>query len=223
MSTTKTGQDMPSASGLEETRVETAADEPKVTRRVLIVDADRDSRELYAIWFRHNGYDVVEAANGPDALEKAIATPIALLITETWLPQLDGFALCERLRSRPATRTLPILIVTADARSAVLDQACRAGADVVLVKPASPGEVFNHALRVLQRTPINDRQKTELEAGPVSTPPPSSCPECGQPLDHLHSVLHVSADHTEQRHHYSCRRCGRKYHGPTSGKLHETG
>jgi CheY-like chemotaxis protein len=161
--------------------------------RLLIADPDRDTRELYGDWFRQNGYDVVEAANGRDALEKAFAGRLSLVITETWLPQVDGFALCQQLRQHPDTSAVPIIIVTADARKAALDRAFRAGANVVLVKPVTPDDVFNDALLTIRLAQELDARNTVLEPGSLS-PPSLNCPECGSTLRCQYSYVDVADD-----------------------------
>jgi CheY-like chemotaxis protein len=107
--------------------------------RVLVVDPDADTRALYREVFHANGWDVVEAADGREALAKALTRPPALVMTEVRLPFLDGYALCDILRRDRATTAVPILVVTAEARSAGVDGARTVGADAVLVKPTRDG------------------------------------------------------------------------------------
>jgi CheY-like chemotaxis protein len=192
--------------------------------RLLIADPDRDTRELYSDWFRQNGYDVVQASNGRDALEKALATRLSLVITETWLPQVDGFALCQHLRQRPETSGVPIIIVTADARPAALDRAFRAGANVVLVKPVTPDDVFNDALLTIRLAQeLDDRRNTVLEPGSLA-PPQLDCPECGSALRCQYSYVDVADDYRQQRDHYRCPGCARHFeYGHAARKLRETG
>ena len=203
--------------------MEPAATTPGLPR-LLIADPDRDTRELYSHWFRQNGYDVVHAANGRDALEKALATRLSLVITETWLPQLDGFALCQQLRQHPETSAVPIIVVTADARRDALDRAFRAGANVVLVKPVSPDDVFNDALTSIRLAKeLDERGNAVFESGSVS-PPLLTCPKCGETLRCQYSFVDVADDYRQQKDHYRCPGCGRQYeYGHAAMKLRETG
>ena len=75
----------------------------ELVARVLIADADTDTRALYREVMR--GCHVVEAEDGRDALVKALSYPPALVITETRLPIVDGFALCDVLRRDSQTRS----------------------------------------------------------------------------------------------------------------------
>jgi len=109
-----------------------------IALRVLVVDADADMRALYRDALSAVGCEVVEASDGREALSNALVEPPTLVITEVRLPLMDGYALCEILRRDLATRAVPILIVTAEARSTELSRIRRAGANAVLVKPTPP-------------------------------------------------------------------------------------
>jgi CheY-like chemotaxis protein len=123
----------------------------KPTSRMLIADADWDTRALYREEFTRAGCDVVEASDGREALVKAISEPPTLIITEISLPFIDGYALCELLRRDRTTAHVPILVVTTEASPAQIVRAQRAGADVVLIKPTPPEHVLSEARRLLAR------------------------------------------------------------------------
>lgn len=131
----------------QETRV-IPRPKPSAPLRILIVDPDADTRSLYRAFVQLAGGDVVEASDGRDALVKALMHPPALVMTETRLPIIDGFALCEGLRRDVMTRTVPILVVTGDTGPAVVERARTAGADAILVKP-SLDAVLNEIRRLL--------------------------------------------------------------------------
>src|SRR5262245_39760218 len=94
--------------------------------RVLVADPDADARMLYREALHPDGYDVVEAADGRDALITALVRAPALLISELHLPLIDGFALFDILRRDHMTAEVPILVVTAEARSTEVARAHRA-------------------------------------------------------------------------------------------------
>jgi two-component system chemotaxis response regulator CheY len=124
-------------------------DDTRKTRRILVVEPDDDTRALYSQSLQLDGYDVVEASDGRDALVKALAQSPALVMTEARLPMFDGYALCEVLRRDATTRTVPILVITTQTRPADLERARAAGADAILVKPAAPDAVLNEVRRLL--------------------------------------------------------------------------
>jgi CheY-like chemotaxis protein len=117
--------------------------------RILVVDADDDTRALYREAFQLSACHVVEASDGRDAVTKALVNLPCLVVTAIRLPLLDGYALCEILRRNRATTGIPILVVTAEVGSAQLDRARKAGADVVLAKPTTPEHILSETRRLL--------------------------------------------------------------------------
>src|SRR5258708_22432873 len=95
---------------------------------ILVVDADDDTRALYRQAFALEGWNVVEASDGREALAKAFANTPTLVLAEMWLPFVDGCALSDILRRDPATADVPILVLTADAQWSAIDGARRSGA-----------------------------------------------------------------------------------------------
>jgi CheY-like chemotaxis protein len=200
--------------------------------RVLVVDPDADTRALYREAFDANGWDVVEGADGREALAKALTRPPALVVTEIRLPFLDGYALCDILRRDPATTTVPILVVTAEARVAGPDGARRVGANAVLVKPTTSEQVLAETRRLLSDRRDTDRSESPAAAPPVessplrprlsksfarfatttppASPPQLACPSCDESLTYEQSYVGgVSAKNAEQWDVYVCpRSCG---------------
>ena len=110
---------------------------PTLAPKVLLADPDVDSHLLYAHLLGLKEIEITHTTDGRNALVKALEYPFLLIITETCVPFLDGYALCEVLRHDRATITTPIMVVTADARPAALERALRAGADVAFTKPVT--------------------------------------------------------------------------------------
>lgn len=126
--------------------------------RILVVTADDDTRALYGQSFQESGCHVIEASDGRDALTKALARPPSLVVTETGLPFLDGYALCEVLRRDRATAGVPILIVTAEGRPAEMDRARDAGADIVVAEPTPPQHIVSLSRRLItEAKDLHDR------------------------------------------------------------------
>jgi two-component system chemotaxis response regulator CheY len=118
---------------------------------ILVVEADNHMRAHYRELFAIAGWDVVEASDGRDGLVKLLMHPPSLVITEINLPFIDGFGLCEVLRLDPKTAHIPVLVVTTEARPAQIVRAQRAGANVVLIKPAPAEQMLGEARRLLDR------------------------------------------------------------------------
>jgi CheY-like chemotaxis protein len=105
---------------------------------------------MYAEYLRHYGVVVEEAEDGPEALAKAIAVRPEVIVADALLPGIGGYKLCRTLRQTGATRTIPVVIVTADARPRSLSQGHESGADSVLVKPCLP-ETLHACIQELAR------------------------------------------------------------------------
>ena len=140
---------------------------------ILVVDPDEDTRSLHGEWFRTSGCDVVEAADGREALAEALARPPALVITETRLPFIDGHALCEILRVDGLTSGVPILVVTSDARAAELTRVRTAGATAVLIKPVTPEQMLAETRRLLIDGSASHERVTVTESETAAAPPRS--------------------------------------------------
>ena len=120
--------------------------------RVLVVDADAQTRSLYRDALRPVGCDVVEAADGREALTHAFVRTPSLILTDTRLPLIDGITLCEILRKDSTTRSVPILVVTDDGQTTALDRVRNAGADAVCVKPVSVETVIAESCRLIEQS-----------------------------------------------------------------------
>jgi CheY-like chemotaxis protein len=200
---------------------------------VLIVDQDDDNRAMYGQYMKAANWIVEEAADGRDALAKALALRPELIVTEIRLPGIDGFELCKLLRSDFATRAIPIVVVTGDAYTRDLKMALNAGATSVLLKPCVPEAVLTEAVRLLEAvreagtppagTPPADTEPREgprrglsrshlrgETAAPPALPPGLICPQCDCPLDYKSSqVGGVSARNAEQWDYFVCEHgCG---------------
>ena len=106
---------------------------------ILLVEDDRDGRQMYAGWLTQAGFRVEQAHNGLQALERALELVPDLVVTDLNIPGIDGFELTRRLKLDPRTSRVPVVAVTGYAAFAAdPGRAQRAGCDVVLEKPCSP-------------------------------------------------------------------------------------
>ena len=116
----------------------------------LLVDRDKDTRQMYAEYLKLGNWRVDEASDGREALAKAIALHPDIVITETRLPGIDGITLCGLLRRDVATNTIPVVFVTGDAYPADIERAMEAGGDLVLTKPCLPEDLLSRLHVVLE-------------------------------------------------------------------------
>lgn len=109
--------------------------------RVLVVDDNDVNRLLAQHTLEDAGYDVVLATNGSEALTMFAAEPADCVLLDIRMPGLDGFAVCERLRSLPGGAGTPVMFLTALRDIETFDRAAQADADDFLTKPVRPQEL----------------------------------------------------------------------------------
>ncbi|MDB5073263.1 MAG: response regulator receiver protein [Candidatus Eremiobacteraeota bacterium] len=112
------------------------------TGRVLVVDDAESNRYVLATWLRRAGHDVVEAGTGAEGLAIAAAQPIDLVVLDINLPDMSGYAVCERLKNDERMATVPVLHVSATAvQPSDRSEGLRRGADGYLVEPVEREEL----------------------------------------------------------------------------------
>ena len=112
-------------------------------RTILVVDDDPLIRKLIATTLEDvAGYEVVEAGDGIEALERADADAPGIVFLDIDMPRMDGIDACRRLRSAPGTAKATIIMLTAATTDTAERQSTEAGADLFLSKPFSPLEVL---------------------------------------------------------------------------------
>ena len=119
--------------------------------KILVVDDEPDALELIEVNLKGAGFDVLGAANGRQALDKARATLPALILLDVMLPEVDGLEVCKSLRRDPKTAFIPIIMLTA--RAAEIDRilGLELGADDYITKPFSPRELILRVRNLLKR------------------------------------------------------------------------
>jgi DNA-binding response OmpR family regulator len=118
---------------------------------VLAADDDEDILELVTFRLERSGYTVVQARDGEEAWNLAQAKRPDLAVLDVMMPKLDGFELTRRLRANEATSRMPIILLTARAQDADVQQGFDAGADDYIRKPFSPQELRARVQAILGR------------------------------------------------------------------------
>ena len=134
--------------------------------KILIVDDTVDTVELLRKRFRAEGYETVEAYDGEEALDKVAETHPDLVILDVMMPKLDGFGVCRRLKENPATRTMPVLMLTAKTEVPDKIQGLDTGADDYLTKPFDYKELSARVRSLLNKKMANEElaEKEKAEA-----------------------------------------------------------
>ena len=105
---------------------------------VLIADDDVDIVRFVALNLRLEGFEVVVATDGQDALDKALDVGPSLIVLDTMMPRMDGYEVCSRLRDQRPEAQIPVIMLTAKSLEADRAMAFTAGADDWVTKPFDP-------------------------------------------------------------------------------------
>ena len=115
----------------------------------LVVDDDLDIRQLVSLVAQRAGCEVIEAANGAEALAAVGRVLPDIVILDVAMPGMSGLEVCEQLRRDPATRHLPVLMLSAAARPVEHAAGLQSGADLYLTKPFSPAALAEQIVRLM--------------------------------------------------------------------------
>lgn len=124
---------------------------PAPRTRVLLVDDYPDAREMYSEYLKFSGFDVVEAANGLEALQRAIDSTPDIILMDLSLPVMDGWEATRRLKADPRTSSIPVVALTGHALSGTNEGAVKAGCDAFVTKPCLPEDLVSEIRSVLGR------------------------------------------------------------------------
>src|SRR5215475_1408072 len=121
-----------------------------MAQRILVVDDEPDIVDLVSFNLKAEGYEVITAANGLEALNAARASLPDLIVLDLMLPELDGLSVCEILRRLPSTAPIPVIMLTAWKGELSRIVGLDTGAEDYITKPFSPRDLVsrvNHTLR----------------------------------------------------------------------------
>src|SRR3954462_6004031 len=116
--------------------------------RILLVDDEQSIQTLLSYPLRKDGYEVVQATDGRQALDRFAEQPFDLVVLDVMLPQLDGLEICRRLRARSA---VPIIMLTAKSEEIDKVVGLELGADDYIPKPFSMREFRSRVKAALRR------------------------------------------------------------------------
>jgi CheY-like chemotaxis protein len=111
-------------------------------KKVLIADDDPVILRLIQVNLELEGYDVVTANNGQEAVDKATAEHPDLVILDIMMPRLDGYQACEKLKSSDETKDIPVIFLSAKAQQGDIEKGESFGVAAYLTKPFDPTELL---------------------------------------------------------------------------------
>jgi DNA-binding response OmpR family regulator len=118
---------------------------------LLVVDDDPVIQKLLQVNFEMEGYQVVLAGDGMEALEKAAEVHPDLILLDVMMPRMDGLEAAGRLKADAATASIPIIILSAKAQDADVKAGRASGADEYMTKPFDPLELLERVGALLER------------------------------------------------------------------------
>ncbi|MBD8870112.1 response regulator transcription factor [Nocardioides donggukensis] len=119
---------------------------------IVVADDDEDIRELVVFKLRQSGHEVTAVSDGAAAVSACQAERPALVLLDVMMPGMSGLDAARALRADPGTATLPIILLTARAQEADIEQGFATGVDDYITKPFSPRELASRVTAVLARS-----------------------------------------------------------------------
>lgn len=117
--------------------------------KILAVDDQVYIVKLIQVNLERNGYEVVTAYDGAQALEKVRAEKPDVIVCDVMMPRKDGFGVLQDLKADPSTRDIPFIMLTARAQDADLFRGYASGVHIYLTKPFDPRQLLHFVKRVL--------------------------------------------------------------------------
>jgi len=122
---------------------------PKPTQKILIADDEVYMLRLLEMTFKKGGYAVVSCRDGQEALAQAVSALPQLIVLDVMMPGLDGLGALRQLKENPATRDIPVVVLSAKGHALTRVEAEAAGAVLFLAKPFSPNQLIGEVQKIL--------------------------------------------------------------------------
>ncbi len=120
--------------------------------KIMIAEDERDIRELVTFSLRSlGGFEVVQAANGAEAVERATAERPDLILMDVRMPKMTGYEACQKLKEIDTTRDIPVVFLSAKGQESEIQQGLAVGAEEYILKPFAPDELVNQVRSMLKR------------------------------------------------------------------------
>jgi two-component system cell cycle response regulator len=139
-----------------------------MSARVLVVDDNAANRRLLEARLNSEYFDVLTASNGPEALAICETTQCDIVLLDVMMPEMDGFEVCGRLRSNPATSHLPVVMVTALDQPSDLVRGLEAGADDFVTKPIDEVHLIARVRSLARLKVVIDELRSRTDASACS-------------------------------------------------------
>ena len=120
-----------------------------MTKRILVVDDEMYIVNILDFTLGSEGFKVVSAANGEEALRKSMEIAPDLIVLDVMMPKIDGYEVCRALKAKDETKHIPVILLTAKDRDADREKGREVGADLYMTKPFSPTRLLEEVRALL--------------------------------------------------------------------------
>ncbi len=120
--------------------------------KILVVDDEINITQILQFSIGAEGYEVITAQNGEEAIDKAKREQPDLIILDIMMPRIDGYEACRLLKANPLTKNIPVVLLTAKGRDIDKRLGQEVGAIDYIVKPFSPNKLIDRIQKLLSCT-----------------------------------------------------------------------
>ncbi|MEI6308609.1 MAG: response regulator, partial [bacterium] len=130
--------------------------------QILVVEESLTQAAMLDHVLTREGYRVEVARGGQEALEKLIASPAHLVISDIKMPEMDGFELCRRIRSNEKTRPIPVILLTSSSDPKDIIQGLEAGASNFITKPYQNEYLLERVRNILAHKTLREEEPSRI-------------------------------------------------------------
>lgn len=127
---------------------------------ILIAEDETDIRNLINITLTFGGHQVIETANGEQALQAAINQKPDLILLDVRMPRLSGYETCERIKSNDRIKYIPVVFLSAKGQESEIKTGIEKGAQEYILKPFSPEELLKRVNEIVNKKTEEDKATT---------------------------------------------------------------
>jgi DNA-binding response OmpR family regulator len=129
-------------------------------KKILVAEDEPDIRGLIAYSLRFAGYEVIEATDGLEAIEKALGELPDLILLDVRMPKVNGYQACSSLKAEPSTGNIPVIFLSARGQEAEIKRGLELGAEEYILKPFAPDELYRRVGSILERQDRQDDKRS---------------------------------------------------------------
>lgn len=129
-----------------------------MSRSILLVDDEPQTRDLLRLMLKRDGYDVFDAEDGFDALKKVKSLLPDMVLLDVMMPDIDGITVCKKIRSDETTANIPVVMLSARTHEEAVRRGIAAGATRYLTKPIGRESLLENVREVFEGIPSPEAQ-----------------------------------------------------------------